>query len=258
MINKKKLLLRCGLLAFCALGMFAGLPMEAKAQEKVVKLTSLEWPPFSGEKLQQNGAFTAVVRAAYEAMGYKIEVKFLPWNRAMQLVKDKSEYVGYFPEYDAVSIRTDYHLSSPMGSSPIGLAQRNDKKVTWSTLGDLKAYTIATQDGYTNTEEFDKMAAEKKLNIDVNVDETTCLRKLAAGRVDLSVIDKNVMAYLLKNESSLKGVAEKLTFNEKILAEKELFIAFRKDEEGKKMDAILKEGLAKIDVKAVMDKYLAQ
>ena len=58
-----------GLLAF-ALCTFAGLGM---AQDKVIRLTSLEWPPYSGEAVDAQGASVAVVRAALEAVGYRLD-----------------------------------------------------------------------------------------------------------------------------------------------------------------------------------------
>lgn len=73
--------------------------LSANAQDKVIRLTSLEWPPYSGEKVAEQGASVAVVRAAAAAMGYTLEVKFFPWSRAVAMAQDeKSGMHGYFPE----------------------------------------------------------------------------------------------------------------------------------------------------------------
>ena len=253
MLNTK---IRNGCLSLCTLAALTLFAFAAKAEDNVVKLASLEWPPFAGEKLADNGASAAVVKAAYEAIGYKVVIEFLPWNRAVQMAKSDPSFAGYFPEYDSESVRADFQMSAPIGSSPLGFAERVDNKISWTALADLKSYTIGVVDGYVNTAEFDKMVADKALNAEVNVDDTTNLRKLAAGRVDLSVVDQNVMNYLLKNE--MQAEAAKLAFNGHVLEDKQLFIAFRKDEAGSHMSDVLKQGLAKIDPKSIMDAYLAK
>lgn len=48
-------------------------------------------------KAADNGASAAVVKGAYEAMGYKVVIEFLPWNRAVQMAKSDPSFAGYFP-----------------------------------------------------------------------------------------------------------------------------------------------------------------
>src|SRR3954466_14633444 len=50
-------------------------------------LTSLEWPPYSGQNLPQQGVSSAVVSAAMSGMGEHVTISFYPWNRATALVR---------------------------------------------------------------------------------------------------------------------------------------------------------------------------
>jgi polar amino acid transport system substrate-binding protein len=68
---------RFGLVALL-FGLAAG---SARADDTLIRLTSLEWPPYVGEAVERQGASIAVVRAAAEAMGYRVEVCFLPWGQ---------------------------------------------------------------------------------------------------------------------------------------------------------------------------------
>ena len=77
-----------------------------------------------------------------------------------------------------------------------------------------------------------------------------------SGRVDLAVIDKNVMQYLFKTEWSLVNQRDQVQFNQKILAEKNLYLCFNKSEEGKRMAEIFNQGLAKIDAAAILKQHL--
>lgn len=233
------------------------LSLPASADDKVVKLTSLEWPPYTGEKLPDQGASVAVAKAAFAAVGYKLEVNFFPWSRAVFLAKQSgSGYAGYFPEYYSDSLKADFVLSEPMGNGPLGFVERKDSPVSWNSLDDLGNFKIGTVQDYINTEEFDKRAADGRLKVEPVPDDTTNLRKVAGKRMPLAVIDKNVMNYLLDNTPELGDAKSVLQFNSKILEDKKLYICFRNDAEGKAMAKLFNEGLAKIDVNAIMAKYL--
>ena len=239
----------------CAAGLALG-SMSAFAQDKVIKLTSLEWPPYSGEQVDQQGASVAVVRAAAEAMGYKLEVKFFPWSRAVAMAQDpKSGFHGYFPEYYSADVAKSFVLSDPIGSGPLGFVENVSSPVTWSTLGDLKGVTIGTVRDYVNTEEFDAKAASGELKVDPVVDDLTNIKKVAAGRIPLAVIDKNVLAYLLATEASLASAKDKVKFNDRPLEDKKLYVAFQRSPQGEEAARVINEGLKKIDVDAITSKF---
>ncbi len=256
--NIKRLIIRSRFIILCLLCVVSLVIHTVNAQENVIKFTSLEWPPFSGKSLKQEGAFIAVVRAAYEAMGYKIEVTFLPWIHAQQAVKDSDEYAGYLPAYESKERRFNSIISEPIETSPIGFAQHKEAKISWSKLDDLKKYRIGIVSGYVNSVEFDKMVEKRELKTEEYIDDATALRRLAMKRLDLVVIDRNVMNHILKYDETLKSEAANLSFNKKIIEDKKLYIAFRKDKKGMKMNEILKEGLKKVDVNGIINEYINQ
>ena len=224
--------------------------------DKKIYLTSLEWPPYSGKELAEQGASVAVAKAAFKAMGYELIVDFYPWSRAVRLAQDSdSKYSGYFPEYYSSSIEQDFIFSAPMGTGPLGFVESKSNPITWNTLKDLKASSIGTVQDYVNTETFDQMAANGELQVKPVISDLLNIKKVAAGRVDLAVIDKHVLGYLLRTEDSLKGVANKVQFNEKLLEDKQLFICFKKTDEGKELVKIFNEGLKKIDIAEVMSDH---
>lgn len=235
-----------------ALILLSCIALSTHAEDKVIRLTSLEWPPYSGENLQQQGASVAVARAAAEAMGYQLEVRFLPWARAVSVASDSSSGVlGYFPEYHSDQVATEFLLSDAIGSGPLGFVERRDAPVTWTSLNDLKAHTIGTVRDYVNTMEFDAMASDGRLNVEAVNDDATNLRKVAGGRIPLAVIDRNVMSYLLTNDASLKSQAGQLQFNARLLEDKQLFIAFQRTPAGEEAARVINEGLRKIDPAAI-------
>lgn len=239
--------------AFLAVWGWAGAAQAA--EDKVVYLTSLDWPPYTAANLP-HGASEEVVRQAFAAMGYRLVTDFFPWNRAVANAKSDPKYVGYYPEYFAPEIEAEFLFSDAMGIGPLGFAEVKSAPVTWSSLDDLKNIPIGAVSGYVNTTDFDARAKAGSLLIDEAQSDTINLKKLAGGRIKLAVIDKNVMDHLLKTDPDLAKAAEILQFNGKVLEEKALYVCFRNDAKGQEMAAIFNQGLKKIDPVAIMAAYL--
>lgn len=225
--------------------------------EKVVKLTSLDWPPYSGKTLSDQGASVAVAKAAFAAMGYTLKVDFFPWSRAVAQAKnDKSAYAGYFPEYYSDDIAKEFTYSDVMGNGPLGFVEQKSKPIHWETLSDLKPFRIGVVQDYVNTADFDAMAAAREIKTEAVISDKNNLLKVINGRLDLAVIDKNVMEYLFKTDKALKGKKGKASFNATLLEDKKLYICFKNNAQGKEMAKIFNEGLKKIDIDAIMAKHL--
>ena len=223
-----------------------------------VHLTSLEWPPYTGQRLARQGITTAVLKAAMASMGYQVEVTFYPWARATALVRAKSIFIGYFPEYDAAQTRADYLLSDPIGTGPLGFAEHADTPVKWETLDDLERHRIGLVAGYVNSEAFDQRVAAGRQRVDYARDDQQNLVKLAAGRVPLALVDRRVFDFLTRHDRAVAPLASKLRFHARLLENKQLYVCFRRTAEGERMRKIFNEGLKKIDVEAVMQGALRQ
>ncbi|MEQ6885702.1 transporter substrate-binding domain-containing protein [Salicola sp. Rm-C-2C1-2] len=233
------------LTAFACIGL---LPLTAQAE--TIQLTSLEWPPYTGSELPQQGASMAVVDAAFDAMGHDLEVQFLPWQRAVDQAQQDNAIAGYFPEYYAESLEEDFIFSDSIGTGPLGLVENMDQPMEWSSLDDLTDHTIGTVSGYVNTAEFDAMAERGEIETQPVTNDATNLRKVAGGRIPLAVIDSNVFDYLVSDQlSNLEG---KLQMNDKLLEQKELYVAFSRNDQGERMAEILNKGLKKIDQEKIM------
>jgi polar amino acid transport system substrate-binding protein len=234
--------------------LFSSLSFSA---DKIVRLTSLDWPPYSGKNLTQQGASVAVAKAAFKAMGYELQVSFFPWSRAVALAKDgKSNFSGYFPEYYSDDTAKDFIYSNAMGSGPLGFAERKDNSIIWTNLDDLKPYKIGVVQDYINTTEFDSMVASKALKTSSTTSDTKNLLKMINGRLDLAVVDRNVMNYLFKTDEWLAQKSDNAQFNSTLLEDKKLFICFKKNGKGAELADIYNEGLKKIDIQSIMEKHL--
>lgn len=228
--------------------------LSATVRADVLTMPSLDWPPYSGKSLPEQGASVAVVRAAVEAMGHELNVEFYPWSRTVYLVKNDAQYAGYFPEY---YYETDELLfSDPIGTGPLGFVENTNQPIEWSSLDDLALHTIGVVRGYVNTPELDARIANGTLKSSAVTSDTQNLQKVGRERLPLAVVDANVLAYLKENDPALSAVKDTLQMNKKLLVDKKLYIAFADNEEGRKWRDIVNEGLKKIDIEQIMQSHL--
>ena len=230
----------------------------ALGSEKKVLFTSLEWPPYSGAALREQGASVAVARAAFAVMGYQLEVHFYPWPRAVGLAKKAdSPYQGYLPEYYSAAIEQEFLFSDTIGVSPLGFAEQTMKPIVWRSIADLESRKVGVVRGYVNTQVLDDRIASGRIKAEPVVADVDNLKKLAVGRLDLAVIDHHVFRYLLAHDPALAGMEKQLQLNNKILEQKALFVCFKNSEAGQELVAIFNEGLKRIDAQKIIDEYLS-
>lgn len=244
-LAQKRRGLAAGVVAGWLLGCVAG-----PAAAETFRLTSLEWPPYSGAQLEHQGLSIRVARAAFEAMGHSLEVDFFPWKRAVQ-VGLGPDYSGYYPEYHSEDLaESTCAFSDQAGSGPLGFVESPAAPVTWRTLDDLAAHSIGTVAGYVNTAEFDQRAADGRLKTEPVKNDMTNVRKVAAQRLDLAVIDANVLKWLMTWNADLNG---KVRMNDRLLEKKGLYVCFKKTPDADRARQIFNEGLRRIDIERLME-----
>ena len=222
------------------------LQVPAVRSADIVRLASLEWPPYTGSQLPQRGSATATVVAALQAEGYEVQIDFLPWERALALAQSSdSGYDGYFPEYYAAHIEAAFIFSPVIGSGPLGFVHHREVAFEWQTLTDLQAYTLGVVEGYVNTAALDAAIADGRQAVEAVSSDQLNLRKVAAKRIPAAVIDENVMNYWLEHDPLLAHAREQLRFHPQLLEQKLLYLCFRRSPRGEQLAAALAKGLAK-------------
>ena len=198
------------------------LMVDAHAQEKVVTLASLDWEPYIGSKIPNNGYCAQIAVEAFKRSGYTVKIAYLPWERAVK-ESETGNYDGLFPEYIDEGRKVKFVYSDSFPGGPVGLMKRKDKAITFKTIQDLKPYTIGVVRGYINTAEFDAAAYLKKTQSegdDVNI------KNLYNKQLDLIFIDQYVAQYIIKTQ--YPKYASELEFMKPALEKKDLYIAFSK------------------------------
>lgn len=226
------------------------------ASAETVIVNTLEWPPYTSAELPRGGATTDVIAQAFAASGIEPSIKYLPWKRAISSARDDGSVAGYFPGYHCRHVE-GFIASEPIGTGPLGFAEHTSAPVTWENIDDIgeQKLKIGTVLGYSNTDEFDEKAGTGWIRSIPAPDDLTNLRKLVRQRIDMAVIDKLVLSYILATEPSLSDDAESLQFNARPLEDKTLYLCFNDDEAGRAMRDAFNEGLAKIDIEKTVEDY---
>ncbi|MEJ2157858.1 MAG: transporter substrate-binding domain-containing protein [Desulfobacteraceae bacterium] len=221
-----------------------GLTGFAHGQE-VVRLATLNWAPYIGENLPEQGYAAELIRAAFARSGHEVKFLFMPWKRAVETVT-KGHYDGLAPVYFTKQRQADFSMTDAFPAGPLVFAKRKGSPIEFTSIPDLKPYKIACVRGYANTQAFD---SAKYLQKSMTNNDTTGYRRLLFGSVDLWLADKFVAQYTMANH--LPERAAEIEFIKKPLGVKNLYIIFTKKKPyhvqltkdfNKGLDAVLNDG----------------
>lgn len=216
--------------------LFLSLPLQSALSEEVWKITSLDWQPYSGQELQNQGNSIEKLRKVLKQHGVKLIVEFYPWNRARLLAKNK-EYIGYFPAWPE-EVEPGFVTSVPIDMSNIGLIKLAKKKIEHSSTDELfKNYRYGIVESYVYPDKF-MVYINKNLNNKVPAtNEVSLFNMLQAERFDFAITDPKVIQYIEnKPKNSNLSVI-------KVCMQRALVMAIRSDEKNqeqvKKIQSIL-------------------
>ena len=86
---------------------------ESKAVVKPIKLSTGDWEPYTGEKLEDNGPVCQLIRETFSRMGYKPKFSFSSWGLASDKIRRK-EVVAGFPYIKTEKRKKDFSFSEPI------------------------------------------------------------------------------------------------------------------------------------------------
>jgi len=183
-----------------ALLIITGTAETVFCQEKTIILATADYEPLLGENLKDGGVFTALTREAFRRVGYRFEVEFVPWKRAIVQAK-AGEYDGVLgavltPEREPFFTNTEAimpfkHL----------FFSRIEDTITYTDLHELESYRI----GIVNGSAIEGTLTEAELTFEAVTTYEQNLNKLMLGRIDLMVGDNFLMMDLLKKHPEYDG-----------------------------------------------------
>ena len=168
--------------------------------DKTLTLVSTDYPPYFASDLSEGGTLTAIARAAFKAEGYDMDVVYRPWARVMYEVKN-GEHDGVLAVWYSADREDFLAYSDSVAQTKIGFYGRRNKPIKVNDLASLHSYTVGTVRGYANPPSFDAA----NLHTEEVVDDLTNLKKLAAERIDLALIDMALAHWLISKNLPASG-----------------------------------------------------
>lgn len=219
------------------------------------KITSLDWEPYSSQKLPENGAGIYALKEVLKKVGVKLNVEFLPWQRAQKKAKDDPKVIGYYPAWPE-EVAEGFFGSVPVFNSPLVIVEMKSKPIKWNKFEDFAGFTISVVKDYGYPPELWELINAGKIRANLTNSDDTSLKQLVTGRCDYTPVDLYVMKYYMSTDHSLKPYERKVAANKKIVDIKDLLIAFEdSDPKNKQRAEKLKEALRKIKVDKVLKRY---
>ncbi|KKL01596.1 ABC transporter [Rheinheimera mesophila] len=218
-----------------------------------VRLASLDWPPYTGHQLEQQGETSVLLRRVFKAMQLEVHTEFLPWSRAIRASESPGAiYAGYFPEYQTA--HPGFILSDSLGSSELGFVESTAKPLGSLSAVLLPKFQLGVVQDYVNLTLVDQMIARGQLTPQLALSDRQNILKVALGRLDLAVIDRRVLAYLLEHDAEVKRLATgKVQFNASLTELKSLHLALRREPAHQLLIEKFNEHLQKIKDQSVVN-----
>jgi len=134
-------------------------------------------------------------------------------------------HVAYYPEYPVDDPKL--LLSGAIGYSEVGMVEPIEKPLLLSGFLALANYRFGVVQDYLNMSELDRLIAAKTLKPIVNRSDKENIIQVARGELDVAVIDKRVLHYLLKHDAEVQAAAAgRVQFSQSLREHRSLHLVF--------------------------------
>ncbi|MFP4364679.1 MAG: substrate-binding periplasmic protein [Spirochaetia bacterium] len=156
------------------------------AQE--ITLATGEWPPYTGESLENHGFFTEIVNAVFEEMGVDYTLVFVPWARAESLVESGRAWAA-FPYSVTEERQARFNFSNSVTTSESKFFYYENAPIAdYEGLDSLEGFRLAGVRGYFYESAFN----EAGLQVQYVDNQELAFNLLHAGRAELFPINEIV------------------------------------------------------------------
>ncbi|MGB1236908.1 MAG: substrate-binding periplasmic protein [Pseudomonadales bacterium] len=189
------------------------------ARAETWRLASIEWPPYAGAQLPDQGLAVNVLRTALAERGITLEVDFMPWNRAVQRAK-QGRYIGYFPAWPE-EVEPGFVASGEVATSTVGLISYRGSGVVWRGLEKALAYyRTGLVSSYVYSPEISAQLRTQPKNLRYVASDRDLIRVLHHKRVVLALTDPRLVEYYaaLDGYDNLEVVRQELEVKPLVVA----------------------------------------
>jgi polar amino acid transport system substrate-binding protein len=205
-----------------------------------VRLVTLEYPPYTSEKLPDGGSMVELITRAFAATGNTVHIDFLPWARG-QLELKHGKYAGLLPLWPEEVSAGLFIGSRPLAYSELGFFVRRDNLINFNDIKELRGRTVGGARGYA----YPQRITDSGILIEEGASDLINLRKLGAKRFDLILLERQVGEYLLNLNPDLQ---RKIVWQGTVLERTPMSIGFAQPKVGQQENwpELFEQGMQKI------------
>ena len=184
------------------------------------RITSLEWPPYSGADLPDQGLAIKELRDNLEKQGITLKVDFFPWKRAILKARGES-YIGYYPAWPE-EVEEGFTASKKVMDSQLYIFKNKDISERSTNMEYLfSKYKMGLVESYTYPNLISKYSNLYHLNVSYAKDELQLFTMLSAGRHSFAISDKKILDhYQSKKKFDNVHIVKKLMLKKLVIAVK--------------------------------------
>jgi polar amino acid transport system substrate-binding protein len=162
---------------------------------KSLVLGAIDYPPFYGKNLKNQGPLIEAITEAYRDSDYEVEIVFLPFVRAVSFAMN-GEIDGIVGIWHSDERAEALLYSTPLIDNQMVFFKRKGENIAFKNYEDLKqqGYRLGSVRGYMMPEGL----LESGVPIFQVTKERQTLKILSGKRVDLIVLDKDYARYALQ------------------------------------------------------------
>jgi polar amino acid transport system substrate-binding protein len=202
------------------------------AEDKIVLVTVSETPN------KNKRADEIIIKEIFKEMGKKVEIKYFPWNRCLEMVENKRAD-GIFC-LKKTEEREKYMIFPKewITESEWVFFYKKDRNISYESEESLKGKIVAATSGYAYGDKFWK---NTEFKINEGYDDIVNMNSVINGRVDFFICNKEDGIKILKQLNN-----EDVIYSKKVYMSYPLYLAFSIKEENKLLAEIFSAKLLEI------------
>ena len=209
------------------------------------------WPPFLDPDHPQQGVATELVKAAFASQGDELKLDFVPWQRALEGVKE-GEYDVLIGAWKTQEREGFLKYSEPYMFNDVKFIKKKGSDFEYSGMDSLTGKTIGTVRGYGYGDAFENATNFKREDA---ANLMPSILKVIGGRIDLTLEDEVVAKSLISKENP--EALEQIEFVAKPMSSNGLYVASGlKNPKHDEIIASLNKGMAAIKADGTFDAIL--
>jgi polar amino acid transport system substrate-binding protein len=233
------------------LALLLSLLLSASSWSEKIIAAADPYPPFLDPSQPKQGIALQIVRAAYATQGYDVEMRFVPWARALSGINN-GQY-DILPDAWWTQERTTFmEFSEPYMKNEIKFIKRKGDPFEYKGLTSLSGKLVGIVRGYGYGDEFLNAINFHRSEVDNAVQN---IRKLVLGRIDLTLEDEIVARSLIRRDAP--DLLPQIEFTQNALSTQALHVTSGlKNPRHQTLIEAFNKGLATIKTNGTYDKIL--